>query len=189
MIVKDNQPKLSERLVEQPWPTSKPAHFESNRGHGRKEKRSLWRTKVPTDNPLPGFPSAKQVLRIERHRATLDGTPLGDPEFVFAITNVPTRKMTAKKLAGAVRGHWGIENRAHWVRDVTFDEDRSRVRTNSGPQVMTTLRNLAISLHRLSGATNIAAAVRGCCQRSHRAFELLSPKRRTVRAPQAHQAA
>lgn len=59
------------------------------------------------------------------------------------------------------------EARSHWVRDVTFDEDRSRIRVGAGPQVMATLRNLAISVHRLNHATNIAAATRACA-RDHR---------------------
>lgn len=59
-----------------------------------------------------------------------------------------------------MRAHWTIENRLHWVRDVTFDEDRSQVRRGAGPQVMATLRNLAISLLRLAGAPFIAPALR-----------------------------
>ncbi len=180
MIVKDNQPSLAERLVDQPWPVDQPDHFARDRGHGRIEERSLWRLPVPEKNPLPGFASARQMLLIARRRTALDGTLLGehDIEWVYGMTSVPTEMMTAAELAAAVRGHWGIENRAHWVRDVTFDEDRSRIRSGSGPQVMATLRNLAISLHRLAGASNIAAALRACCQRSRRAFELLCGLRR-----------
>ena len=58
------------------------------------------------------------------------------------------------------RGHWGIEKRVHWVRDVTFDEECSQVRTGSTPQIMAALRNLTISVFRPSGETNIAAALR-----------------------------
>ena len=58
------------------------------------------------------------------------------------------------------RGHWGIENRVHWVGDVTFDEDRSQVRTGAAPQVMAALRNLVIGLVRRTRATNVAAALR-----------------------------
>jgi DDE family transposase len=184
MTVKDNQPSLAEHLVDQPWSTDadEADDFAHDRGHGRIEDRWLWRLPVPEDEPLPGFPSARQMLLIARDRSALDGTPLGERDLVFAITSVPTEMMTAAELAEAVRGHWGIENRAHWVRDVTFDEDRSRVRSGSGPQVMATMRNLAISLHRLAGASNIAAALRSCCQRSARAFELLCgrPKRARV---------
>jgi len=60
------------------------------------------------------------------------------------------------------RGHWGIENKLHWVCDVTFDEDRSQIRNCTGAHMMATLRNFAISLLPLAGATNIARAVRHC---------------------------
>jgi hypothetical protein len=58
------------------------------------------------------------------------------------------------------RGHWGIENKSHWVREVTFDADRSQVRRGNIPQLMAALRNTAIGLLRRSGYTNIAKA---CC--------------------------
>ena len=59
------------------------------------------------------------------------------------------------------------------MRDVTFDEDRSRVRKNAGPRVMASLRNLAISLLRMAGADNIAEAVRACGRKETRALRLL----------------
>ena len=58
------------------------------------------------------------------------------------------------------RGHWGIENRLHYVRDVTFGEDASPVRTGAAPQVLAVLRNLVLALLRNAGSTNIAAALR-----------------------------
>jgi len=76
-------------------------------------------------------------------------------------------------IAAWVQGHWGIENRCHYVPDVTYDEDRSRVRTGNGPHLMATLRNLAISLFRLTGATNIAHACRHHAARPDRPITLL----------------
>jgi len=64
------------------------------------------------------------------------------------------------QLAAIIRGQWGIKDRLHWVRDIDFDEDRSQVRTASGPRIMASLRNLAITILRLSGAASIAAALR-----------------------------
>ena len=81
-------------------------------------------------------------------------------EVVYLITSADVRTAPPATLAAWVQGHWGIENRLHWVRDVTFDEDRSQVRTGTAPQVMATLRNLAISLLRLAGWTNIARGLR-----------------------------
>lgn len=73
-----------------------------------------------------------------------------------------------------MRGHWGIENRAHYVRDVTYDEDRSQVRTVSAPQVMATMRNTAISLLRLAGWTNIKQATEKLSRRLDQLLALLS---------------
>ena len=72
------------------------------------------------------------------------------------------------QLAAIIRGHWGIEDRIHWVPDLDFDEDRSQIRTASGPQIMASLRNLAITILRLTGATCIAAALRYHARRSTR---------------------
>jgi len=63
-------------------------------------------------------------------------------------------------LARLICGHLGIEDRLHWVRDVTYDEDRSQVRTGNGPRVMASLRNLAIAILRLTGHTSLATALR-----------------------------
>ena len=76
------------------------------------------------------------------------------------ITSVPRDRAGAATLLAGIRGHWGIENRLHWVRDVTLGEDANRTRRGSGPQVLATLRNLAISTLRADAATNIAAALR-----------------------------
>ena len=74
----------------------------------------------------------------------------------------------AEWLAAIIRGHWGIEDRLHWVRDVDFSEDRSQVRTASGPRIMASLRNLVITILRLAGATSIASALRYQARRSSR---------------------
>ncbi|WP_420803917.1 hypothetical protein [Rhodococcus ruber] len=78
-----------------------------------------------------------------------------------------------RQVAAWIQGHWRIENRPHWVRDVTFDEDRSTIRTGSGPQVMATFRNTVIGWFRLTGITNIAAALRHHGRDPHRPIDLL----------------
>ena len=75
-------------------------------------------------------------------------------------------------MGALIRGHWGIENRLHWVRDVTYDEDCSQIRTGNGPRVMVAIRNLAISIHRLTGATSIAAATRHAMRNPDHAHHL-----------------
>jgi hypothetical protein len=66
-----------------------------------------------------------------------------------------------------------VENRVHWVRDVTYGEDASRLRTGNAPRLMATFRNLAISLLRLDGAANIAAALRHNARKDRRVLKLL----------------
>lgn len=174
--MKDNQPSLAAALVEQPWWDMKPRFVEKNRGHGRNEVRTLRVLPVNADEPLPGFPSARQMIFVVRERTTLRGVPLGEPEVVFAITSLPRKQASPRDLAKMLRGHWCIENSLHYVRDVTFDEDRSRVRTGSGPRVMASLRNLAIAVHRLNGDKNIASATRACCRDSTRSFKQVCPR-------------
>lgn len=71
------------------------------------------------------------------------------------------------------RGQWSIEDRLHWVRDVTYDEDRSQARTGNGPRVMASLRNLAITATRLTGVTNIAASIRYQARRPDRPLQMI----------------
>ncbi|WP_444950304.1 hypothetical protein [Micromonospora ureilytica] len=81
--------------------------------------------------------------------------------------------MQPAQLAASIRNHWSIENMARWVRDVTYDEDRSQIRTGTGPEVMAALRNAAIGALRLRGITNIAAADRHHARDSTRKLALL----------------
>jgi len=92
---------------------------------------------------------------------------------VFGITSLTPAQASPARLLTLNRGHWRIENRLHWVRDVTFDEDRSQVRRGAAAHAMASLRNLAIGLLRLAGAGNIAAALRHCAARVERALRLL----------------
>ncbi len=122
---------------------------------GRIEQRRLW-----VSDLLVGYsdwPHLAQVCRLERIVRTKRSTRR---ELAYAVTSLPPAEADPQRLLGLWRGHWGIENRVHWVRDVTFDEDRSQVRAGSAPQVMAALRNLTISVIRLAGETNIAAALR-----------------------------
>jgi predicted transposase YbfD/YdcC len=81
-------------------------------------------------------------------------------ETVYGLTSLTSQKASPAHLLTLNRNHWSIENRFHWIRDVTFDEDRCQIRKGAGAQVMAGLRNLAISLLRMAGATNIARALR-----------------------------
>jgi len=121
------------------------------------------------------------MMMVIRERSTLQGEAIGEPEVAYAITNLPRREATPRKLARLLRDHWHIENRLHYVRDVTYREDLSRIRTGSGPRVMASLRNIAIGIHRLAGENNIAHATRACCQKSSRAFARLCGRTQRLR--------
>ena len=120
------------------------------------------------------FPGARQVLVLTRHVTGPDGSqPRTD--VAYGITSHDAAAAGPAQLLELVRGQWHIENGLHWVRDVTFDEDRCQVRTGHGPQVLACLRNLAVSLLRLAGWRNIAKAMRwtGRDLTGARAFHLL----------------
>jgi len=91
---------------------------------------------------------------------------------VYAITSLTAQQADPVLLARWLRGHWAIEA-LHWVRDVSFDEDRSQVRTGNGPRVMASLRNLAITILRLTGEASIAAALRYSARDATRVLPLL----------------
>ena len=124
--------------------------------HGdRVERRTLTATTML--NGYLDWPGVAQVCRIESV-VTRGGE--STREVSYAITSVPRARAGAAALLGWHRGHWGIENRVHYVRDVTMGEDGNRTRVGSGPQVLAALRNAAISQLRITGSTNIAASLR-----------------------------
>ncbi len=81
-------------------------------------------------------------------------------EIAYGVTSLTKKQASAKRLLELNRGHWEVENRVHWVRDVTYDEDRCRIRTKNGPRVMASIRNLAISISRMMGFKYIPDANR-----------------------------
>jgi predicted transposase YbfD/YdcC len=165
LTIKGNQPALRRQLTALPWNEIPTGHTSTSRSHGRVEKRTL---KAVTVSAGLLFPHALQAIQITRRTRKLTEKKWRT-ETVYAITSLSAARATPTQLAAWIRGHWCIENRLHWVRDVTFDEDRSQIRTGDGPRVMATLRNLAISVLRLAGATNIAHALR------HHAWDPLRP--------------
>lgn len=164
--VKANQPALHAACKKLPW-SQVPGHSSVSTGHGRRVRRTI---KAVTAPAWITFAGAAQVAQI---RTTTTRAGKKTVEVAYVITSADYRAAPPAVLAAWVQGHWGIENRAHWVRDVVYDEDRSQVRTGSAPQVMATLRNIAISLLRLSGATSIAAAPRHHATRVERPIALL----------------
>jgi predicted transposase YbfD/YdcC len=170
LTVKRNQPGLHRQLAALPWRAVSEADRATARGHGRREIRTLKILSVATGIQ---FPNAAQAVQIRRRRRRLDQPKRFTTETVYAITDLRVHEAKPVQLAGWIRGHWSIENKTHWVRDVTYDEDRSQIRTGTGPHVMAALRNAAIGALRLAGVTNIAAANRHHARDSNRPLELL----------------
>jgi predicted transposase YbfD/YdcC len=169
LIAKPNQPKLHAQLVGLPWPQIPVAAEDRDRGHGRVETR---RVKITTVGAGIGFPHARLAVQIVRRRRPISSTRWSS-ETVYAITSLPWRQARADLVADALRGHWRIEA-LHWIRDVTFGEDLSQIRTDNGPAAMATLRNFAVSRHRLAGDHNIAHACRRTARHPNRALALLT---------------
>jgi predicted transposase YbfD/YdcC len=154
LIVKANQPTLHQQLKALPWREIPVADHTRDRGHHRMELRRLQVTTVACLD----FPHATQAIRITRRVRSLHGRRWRTV-MVYAVTSLTAAQASPARLADWVRGHWGIEA-LHHIRDVTFAEDASQVRTGDAPRAMASLRNLAIGILRLHGHRNIAAALR-----------------------------
>jgi len=159
LMVKENQPTLlAEIELLFADPEAVVASAEEIDAHSQR----LERRRLTASHELAGvtdWPGLAQVLRMQRRVIDL---PTGEvrQETAYAITSLAPTRATPAQLLTLWRQHWHIENKLHWVRDVTFGEDGSTVRAGRGPQALAALRNTAISLLRHEGATNIAAACR-----------------------------
>jgi predicted transposase YbfD/YdcC len=168
LIVKANQPNLFAQLDSLDWDNIS-LHTNENTGHGRVERRTIRVRQAPENID---FPHVTQVFLIERYVTdTTSGT--NSAIAVLGITSLDTTQADAPQVATYAREHWSIENKLHYVRDVTYNEDASRTRTRNGPRVMASFRNLAISTLRLAGNTNIAAALRQTARDFTRPLQLL----------------
>jgi hypothetical protein len=167
LVVKANQPTLDRQLRRLPWQQVPVADRTHDRGHGRAESRRLQVTTVAGLD----FPHATQAIRLTRRVR-----PLASPRWrtvtVYAVTSLTAAQAHPARLADWIRGHWGIEA-LHHLRDVTFAEDASQVRTGTAPRAMASLRNLAIGVLRAHGDRNIAAALRRNARDATRVLPLL----------------
>lgn len=161
-VAKDNQLRLKqdiEAVLASPPSVGAPLRTAATcaQRHGRREQRPITvRDLDPGDSDWPG---AAQVFRLERDIIRLKTGEIRH-EAICGVTSCPRARASARRLLTITRRHWVIENRSHYVRDVTFDEDRSQVRTGAIPQSLAALRNTAIALMRLAHVDNIAAACR-----------------------------
>jgi predicted transposase YbfD/YdcC len=164
MTVKANMPALHQQLKKLPW-ARVPSASSVSTDHGRRARRTI---KVVLAPAWIGFDGAAQVAQLRR---TVTKPGKKTVEVVYLVTSDPDA--SPETLAARVRSHWHIENKLHWVRDVTYQEDKSLVRTGNAPRVMATLRSLAISLLRLDGYKNIARANRHHARDPQRTVKLL----------------
>jgi predicted transposase YbfD/YdcC len=152
LYVKANQPGLQQAVfdaIQQHCPRE-PDHTETDHGHGRIIKRSLW---VTSADDLD-FPHATQAVRIRRDGYDLTGAHISK-EIVHAVTSLDPGRAGPADLARIARGQWGIES-VHWLRDTAYQEDSDTGYTGNGPQAIAACRNIAISLLYLAGVTQIA---------------------------------
>jgi predicted transposase YbfD/YdcC len=178
MVVKENQPALHAAIDllftggVPPLPSDHAAtHTTVARGHGRVETRTLERTAALND--YLDWPDVGQVLR-RTYRAVNRKTGAVWQEAHYGLTSLPAASSTPALVERLWRGHWTIENRVHYVRDVTFGEDAGQAWVGNTPHALATLRNLLLALLRDLGWRNIADALRHYGAYAHRALALLT---------------
>ncbi len=160
--VKANQPKLLERLqqafenyVDQDFKSpGLRVHKTTERSHGREERREYYVAPALADLIAAGqWAGLQTIVMVYRHREVAGKET---DEVHYYISSLPPK---VQQLAKAIRGHWGIENSLHWVLDVVFAEDESRVRKGNGPETTAMLRRLALSV--LEQDTSLKSSIRG----------------------------
>ena len=166
--VKENRRALFDALDALPWGQVPVAHTATDKGHGRITTRTIQVLPAPDDLP---FPHVSQVFLIERYVTGLHGQPISAVA-ALGVASPEPGQADAAALAGYVREQWSIES-LHWLRDTLYQEDKSKVRTRSGPRVMAALRNLAIGALRLAGRIDITEATRWAGRSMDRPFTIL----------------
>jgi predicted transposase YbfD/YdcC len=181
LTVKDNQPTLRDdigTLFSEPKVVAETISSTRRTDlHGsRIEVRTLQASSALTAEYC-GWTGLQQVFRVERHRID-KRTGARTVTVGFGITSLAPDRADAKRLAAILRGHWGIENRLHWLRDVGFGEDASRIRTGKAPQTMAIFRNVAISFLGLLGYDSPIEGLRRFAWNSADAVKLVSQRPR-----------
>lgn len=161
MFIKNNQRRLLAAAVKALAGTddefAATTRTDDDKDHGRTERRRI-RTVTAAGTT---FPHAAQFFRIVRRSGGSDGV-YTSKEVVYGVTSLTPDQAGPAALNTHTRQHWTCENKTHYVRDVTFNEDKSQVRTGNAPQALAALRNLVIGVFRLAGYANMAFARRAC---------------------------
>jgi hypothetical protein len=175
MTVKDNQPGLLTDVTtffsRVPGPGQDLRGIQATtKAHGRLETRTLWAS--ADAKRYLDWPGVEQALCLERRVIRL-ATGEISTETVYGITSLAPDQLDLSKVLERWRGHWGIENREHWVRDVIMAEDASRVHRGALPQVMACLRNAVISFVHAIGMPNVKDARRHFALNLDQAFSFI----------------
>jgi predicted transposase YbfD/YdcC len=158
--LKENQPNLLEAVCTIA-DDSVPADTAVSRNNGRSRQEDRTVEVFPVGKTLAATewqPFVKTIIRVTRRtllRSAATGMWTERGEVAYYLSSADS--LAASEWAAAIRGHWGIENRNHYVRDVTFDEDRSRIRNNPG--IMARARSFALNIMRKNGIANVAQAL------------------------------
>jgi predicted transposase YbfD/YdcC len=164
MVVKENQPSLFAALdlvFREPPPPLPEHHLERSskpeKDHGRLETRTLERTCALND--YLEWPGVGQVLKRTCQRIMVKTGEVQE-EVTYGVTSLGWQEASAAQVEALWRGHWGIENKVHYVRDVTMGEDASHIRVGNAAQALAALRNGVLTLLRTTGVTQMADALR-----------------------------
>jgi predicted transposase YbfD/YdcC len=149
LAVKGNQPTLHTGIMEffldhmeDDFARAKVSRHETKeKGHGRQEHRTYYVCDVPEDLPDRGRWKGLKRIGVAISDTVRSGKPCDDVRVY-----IMSRKLSARRFGAAVRGHWGIENSLHWQLDMSFGEDRSRVRKDHADANMAALRRMALGL-------------------------------------------
>lgn len=160
-VVKSNQPKLEEDLnlffENPPFKASIDKYQTLEKNKGRVETRIIWMSKDQSLIRYLSWPGLKSVFKVQRDRSDKGQK---SSETVYGIAALPKTHSSIQDLARYLRGHWSIENNLHRVRDVSFAEDKSTIRTKHAPEVMAALKNLVISIFQRGNVKSYPAAFR-----------------------------
>lgn len=172
IVVKGNQEKLLEDLKlffeTPPFKSNIETYQKLEKSKGRVETRTIWCSKDLTD--YLDWPGLTHVFKITRDREQHDNK---SSETDYGIACLPPEFATIKHLSGYLRGHWSIENNLHHVRDVSFHEDASTIRTGQAPQVMAILRNLIMTVFKRGTVKSFPTAFRRFAAYPEELFEFL----------------
>lgn len=171
MTVKGNQPFLQREVFDKILPllAEAPHHVTEEHDRGRIKRRSCWITGAEGVD----FPHASQAAFIRREIFEISGDRISK-EHALILTSRKTEMMTAADVNRHIRGHWGIENKSHYIRDTVYREDDSRAWAAEGPHALASLRNLTLGLFRLKNANSIKETTEWVCRERTRALQFMT---------------